>query len=986
MITFYAETNRILQIALSALMLVSGTTAYLLTNRLTTIGGEGINLPRTRMLAFVSMIWNFGYGLLPFCTTVTAALVCKGIGQISLLLYAAIVPGFIIELLWDQETSKRYTPITRVLIVFSVVLWVFISDPSQTEFVSSVIGTSFLTNITVARAIHATYVSLAIASSILLGYRKLTDSTTVSEKRMARGILVSSLIFFPVVGVFDVVFPIIGIPALLISGIAPSALMIYINIFAERYHAYGVTDDNLGKIVYKACGTPMFVTRANGTIFKVSRSAEAFLTMNENELTGRIFEEIFIFDESTREEMRGDNNERSFNINARCMLNEKICSVSVSIVNDKYGDCLCRVMFVKDMTSEMLIMQQLEESKQDAIAASASKSAFLANMSHEIRTPINAILGMDEMILREAKDKTLKNYAANIQSAGRTLLALINDVLDFSRIESGKMEIISADYDTSSMINDLVSMTTIRANDKGLEFKLEVPQDFPAELYGDEVRIKQVITNLLTNAVKYTDTGSVTLSLGWRKVFEDEIELTCTVTDTGAGIKKEDLENLFSAFTRIDEKKNKNVEGTGLGLSITQQLVRLMNGKLDVESRYGQGSSFRVIVPQKRVGSEDIGSFEESYLRSGENRKRYREKFVAPDGKILVVDDNEMNLLVVKGLLKKTRLQIDTVLSGVEALVKVTRTRYNVILMDHMMPGLDGIETFRLMKEQDNNLSVGVPVIALTANAVSGAKERYIDEGFTDYLSKPIEGSKLEEMLIKYLPERLVKFVEDEEASEVIRPVISKKKEPKEKLIDDKVGLSYSGNDEENFATFKQLFKDMAQAKQASIEEAYANRMWEDYRIYVHALKSTSLNIGAVKLSESAKALEKAAIDGNLDYIGANHESVMRLYRRVVLEIGGDDEEESDSDEPGEDDWQEGRVETSRSGGTEIAVLDLLRSLEEKLHEFRLVDAEEVIGALGEKLTDPAPAWYGNIEQMIKDFRIDEAEKYVSAVITKLER
>ncbi len=387
--------------------------------------------------------------------------------------------------------------------------------------------------------------------------------------------------------------------------------------------------------------------------------------------------------------------------------------------------------------------------------ASNAKSEFLANVSHEIRTPINAVLGMDEMILRESKEQKTIECARNIQSAGHTLLALINDLLDVTKMESGKMEIIPCEYSPMSMLVDSYNVIAVRAADKELPVYVENDINIPATLYGDEIRVRQMITNLLTNAVKYTSSGEIVVRLTYEKIDNSRIMLIAEVKDTGAGISTADQEKLFSNFVRIDEKKNRTIEGTGLGLSIVKQLCELMHGSIAVDSVYGVGSTFRIAVPQDVISWEAGGSFEEAY-RHEASESEYHESFHAPDAKILAVDDVEINLEVLKLVLSETQIQVDVAGGGQECIDKVRCDRYDLILLDHMMPEIDGAEALRRIRLMDGNPNRDIPVIVLTANAVAGAREKYLEMGFNDYMEKPIDTKVLEEKLIKFLPKELV--------------------------------------------------------------------------------------------------------------------------------------------------------------------------------------------------------------------------------------
>ncbi len=425
--------------------------------------------------------------------------------------------------------------------------------------------------------------------------------------------------------------------------------------------------------------------------------------------------------------------------------------------NERFGGSLYRIL---DMTTDYNHTRALVELREEAERANEAKSSFLANMSHEIRTPINAVLGMNEMILRECDADNIREYAFNIQNAGKSLLSIINDVLDLSKIESGKMELSEADYDVCTLIGDVENMISIRAEEKNLKLIMDIDPSIPSRLHGDEVRIKQCLVNVLTNAVKYTEHGSITCKIAANSEDEETVELWASVTDTGIGIREEDLHKLFDSFSRLDLNRNRTVEGTGLGLNITKQLVEMMGGSLTVDSVYGSGSTFTIVLPQKIVSPEPMGDYRESIRKLAKQTAQKKQSFRAPSAKILAVDDNKVNLAVVKGFMKKLAVQYDSALSGAECLKKAAETHYDIIFLDHMMPEMDGIETLQHLKETDEYKQNPPAVIALTANAVSGAKEEYLAAGFADYLAKPIDSAQLENMIRKYLPSEYIEDVE----------------------------------------------------------------------------------------------------------------------------------------------------------------------------------------------------------------------------------
>ena len=538
-----------------------------------------------------------------------------------------------------------------------------------------------------------------------------------------------------------------------------------------------------------------------------------------------------------------------------------------------------------DMTLAKEREHQLKELHQEALAANNAKSSFLANMSHEIRTPINTILGMDELILREAQNINVIEYAQNIKTEGKTLISLINDLLDFSKIESGKMELTETVYGISSLLHDVVAMFSIKAEEKGLDFSVRVAEDIPAMLCGDEIRIKQILSNLLSNAVKYTERGSVVLMVDWEPQEDERILLYITVKDSGIGIRKEDMDAIFEKFKRFDMKRNNKVEGTGLGMNITTQLLQMMNGKIFVESEYGVGSEFKVRIPQSVADAAPLGCY--TYAKNMPDKDDIRETFTAPKGRVLVVDDNVMNRVVVKGLLKRTLLQIEEAENGEECLKKAKDTHYDIILMDHMMPGMDGVETLNRLREQDGACRK-TPVIVLTANAVVGVKEYYLAQGFDDYLSKPISGRLLEEMLLKYLPDELVI---KREASQGIN-VINAKQEgfrPEEirdvltkERIDFKGSLERMGGTLNQYRQYAIRFALLCEERLRMLHEYIREEDVPAYVMLLHSVKLDADALGAWELEELAAEQEKMGKEGNLAFLRDKFSLLSVEYQRVA--------------------------------------------------------------------------------------------------------
>ncbi|MBO6108311.1 MAG: response regulator [Eubacterium sp.] len=534
-------------------------------------------------------------------------------------------------------------------------------------------------------------------------------------------------------------------------------------------------------------------------------------------------------------------------------------------------------MFLEKTTRE------LEEMADAADVANAAKSEFLSQMSHEIRTPINAVLGMNEMILRDAQDENIRGYAESVRIAGMSLLGIISDILDFSKIEAGRMDIVPYEYELTSLINDVVKLVSHRVDEQGLNLIVSVDPDTPHMLFGDEIRIKQIITNLLTNAVKYTERGTITLSAGFDRVDADGIMLHVTVADTGIGIRPENIHRLFNSFDRIDNNRARQIEGTGLGLNITSKLLEFMGSKLMVESVYGEGSVFSFNIAQKVTDWDVIGDFNEAIKRISKRRNEKKTQFIAPGVRILVVDDAPMNLDVVTGLLKRTQMMVDTATIGRECLKKVALHRYDLVFLDHRMPGMDGIETLKNLFKQYGGRDKGAPpVIALTANAVQGAREEYIMNGFSDYLTKPVMADELEEILIKFIPQDEITYIaQDQETQEAL---VLPEWLDNINLLDTDMGIGYCGGVSEYIDALT-IFAGSVNERAEELREALDSGDINRFTILIHALKTMTKSIGAVELSHLAESLEEAGKGEDHSAIAAGAAVFADLYTNLGEEL-----------------------------------------------------------------------------------------------------
>lgn len=541
---------------------------------------------------------------------------------------------------------------------------------------------------------------------------------------------------------------------------------------------------------------------------------------------------------------------------------------------------------LRNRTKDELLhaIEELEEANQ-------SKNAFIANISHEVRTPMNAILGFSELILQLDESEKVNEYAKEIKSASNNLLAIINDLLDISKIESGRMELVPVPYYLHYLFTDIESVMSIPAGKKGIEFRLKVNPELPSQLYGDIVRIRQVLTNLCNNAVKFTNEGYVELSATYtqgcgKEIFEkkyghdplvsleDVITIEFRVKDSGIGIREEDLELIFDKFRQVDMRTNRNVEGSGLGLAICKQLVELMSGELSVESTYGEGTTFIVKIPQKVIDGNKLSNYLATHKQEEQKKKTY---LYAPGARLLVVDDNPVNVKILKGLLIHYEIDADTALSGQEAVDKVKEHEYDMIFMDHMMPQMSGDEALDIIRRiPGREKSV---VVAVTANAIRGMRDEFIKMGFDDYLSKPVETSKIEEILKAHLPSNLFIHGEKEDNKEQIElnVVIDG--------VDIDAGLIKSDNNVRDYVDILEIFTEYGPEKAKELESLVRAQDYTGYTIAVHSLKSVAANIGANQLCAMAQIHEMAGKQGQSAFIDQNYIKLKSMYETIVSNI-----------------------------------------------------------------------------------------------------
>ena len=872
------------------------------------------------IMGIFGTLWSGGYGIMGFTETAEQAEVFRAFGIVGVagfMMTEALMIAYMIRL--RKWVFSTYAVLFGALAATD--LYFFI--PDHHAFVKIDGRMCYYATNSLGRMIHSWFLLFVVVTLIAMAVIWVRKKKTKREAYYVWAVILSNIaILFSIIP--DTILPLLGKPSFPSSAYGMFLTYMITWFWATRFNAFSITVSNLSQYIYESANTAILIFNEHFQLVLANQYGQKLLGIDKikNQRLSELFQGESEAINNLKQSILEDNKGVAELVSVK---GEVSCSLNFTVARDFSKEPYCIVCFVYDLTKEKSMMQ-------DLVRANEAKSQFLANMSHEIRTPINGILGMDSMLLKECKDDTLKEYAKNIQSAGQSLLSIINDILDISKIESGKLQILPTKYKLFSVLNDCYNLAKVKLEEKPITLELEINENLPACLYGDEVRIRQIINNFLSNAVKYTKEGKITFRLEYEEIQDNNILLFISVSDTGIGIKEEDVSKLFKSFTRIEEKRNRNIEGTGLGLNLTKHLVDLMGGEVSVESTYGKGSTFTAIIPQKVVDSKPMGDFGKRYQQYLKQSEENPLTFCAPKARVLAVDDVDMNLRVVEGLLKATKIQLDTATSGKECLDLVQEKKYDIIFLDHMMPEMDGVETLQKFKELEKNPNKDTPVIMLTANAIVGSRDEYLAAGFTDYLSKPIQEMTLLQMILDYLPKDLIEQPQDTEQTEQEEPMEktqssrpeqsekAQKHEPEssekaqspeperteetatkqagqagqlgsemlQKLdhlegFDVKTGLTYCMNQESFYAEMLQEY--LKGNKISSLQKFFEQKDWTNYRTIVHALKSTSLTIGATAVSEQAKALEQAAKEEDIDYIETHHASVMEEYERLMASI-----------------------------------------------------------------------------------------------------
>ena len=834
------------------------------------------------ILCLGSAVWSMGFGALILQTNPEYAYYCRVIGMIGTILY--LITGVVL-VCYLSELKKPFSTIINAFASTGVIIYFLTVERSQTIFQLDTFGMTYSFKPGLANTIYTLYsVMIAVAIfglSIYMCFSKI--------KRLRH----FGKIFFLMVAIIflgtilDTVFPLLGMSAIPGSTLTQFWGMVVVFIAIRANNRSKINIGNMSEFIYYSLSIPVLVFDREYRLKIANDAAAAFLNLDREKLPDT---DIFLgalFDTDNQSPFRFTDSSNT--LDTTCHNNRTYCNLSVNKITDRYNDIIGYIIIVTDLSERMKTMQKLKEAKQEAESANRAKTAFLANMSHEIRTPMNAIMGFSELILKMDISDTVREYVSDIKNSSQNLLAIINDILDISKLDSGKVELACANYLPHTLLQDVYHIIDMQARKKGLHFQMNIDPRIPNELFGDVARIRGILINILNNAVKYTQEGSIQFNIRLLALQEDKASLEYSITDTGIGIKESALEHLFDSFTRFDSKKNSDIEGTGLGLSIVNGYVNLMGGTINVDSIYGRGSTFTVVLEQQVIDASPMACTPSQPTLSTQNNESILK---VTNVHVLVTDDNLINLKVIKNTLEHYGFRVDTATGGAEAISLCRDKDYDLIFMDQMMPGMDGIEAMVQIRALSPHYATGgaCKIIALTANAIAGVRGELMEKGFDEYMSKPIAMDLLEHIIRSFVPASKISLDSPSTTADAYAPAIPKLTTScLAKLLPDinvTEGLNHCNGKMELFIRILEIAFQSAEQQLSTLEDLYTQRAFSDYTIQIHSMKGQLLNMGAIRLGEAARELELASREGRYDVIASQKEIFAGNYRKLMADIG----------------------------------------------------------------------------------------------------
>ena len=832
------------------------------------------------VLCISSAIWSLGFFGVIVQTDPNIAYYWRAFGMIGVFSYLIVVQMLVCQF----SNEKRSVCVAmEVFSLSGILIFFFVIQKEQIIYDLSEIGMTYRFKTGFWNNAYIVYSIIMACNVFWLIIHMIKHGKEKRLKVLGKKFLVGESII--VIGMlFDTVFPLVGKRAIPGSTIGQFIALLTLYRAISFTNRFRLTITNMSEFIYYSLAMPVLVYDSGHKLQILNDAAYSFFGIKEGETPAAGIEELFQIQE--KEVFAFDSKRKD--VDAVCCNNQLYCSLAINKIYDDYGDNIGYIIIVTDLSERMKAVQRLEEAKQEAENANQAKSTFLANMSHEIRTPMNAIIGFSELVLKMDISDEVREHVEDIKWSSHNLLAIINDILDISKIESGKMELVPGKYYTAGLLKDVSLIITAQAKEKGLSFQMSVDKNIPNRLYGDKVRIRGVLINILNNAVKYTREGSVTFEVSVIEKTDKKVRLEFKVSDTGTGIRPEDQKNLFKSFEQLERKVHYGVEGSGLGLAISNGYVTLMGGEIKVSSVYGKGSVFTVILEQEIV---DPAPMEEAYSHEEERKNGNDSGTMQISGvQVLVVDDNMVNLRVAGSILMSYGLQVDTASSGKEAVELCRKKKYQLIFMDQMMPEMDGIEAMKQIRAENAYYAAGgeSKIIVLTADAISGARNQLMTQGFDEYLGKPMNLKQMERLFVRFLPpEKIDIQVKDKKREESKNAKTEELTYMKEilSMVEVERGIGNCGGDLSDYLKVLKITYDYGEKQLEELENMQKQQDYENYTIKIHSMKSTSMNMGAVELSNMAKAQEMAGREGNYTYIEEHIKSFLAEYRILLEKI-----------------------------------------------------------------------------------------------------